>query len=56
MKGYLTLGGEHVMQYSDEVLQNCTLGIYIILLTDITNKFNETFFKSMSKNQLNEKE
>ena len=29
----LTLGGEHTMQYTDEVPQNCALEIYLILLT-----------------------
>ena len=31
----LTLGGEHTMQYSDDVLQNSTLESYIIL-TNVT--------------------
>ena len=36
MEGDLTLGGEHTMQYTDGVLQNCTLKTYMILLTNIT--------------------
>lgn len=34
-EGNLTLGGEHTMQYTDGVLQNCILETYIILLTDV---------------------
>ena len=42
MEGDLTLGGEHTIQYTDGVLQNCTLETYIILLTNVTpNKFNK---------------
>ena len=36
-EGDLTLGGEHTMQYTDDVLQNCKLEIYIILLTNVTS-------------------
>ena len=36
MKGDLTWGGEHIIQYSDNVLQNCTPETYIILLTNVT--------------------
>ena len=36
MEGDLILGGEHTMQYTDDVLQNCTLEIYIMLLTSVT--------------------
>lgn len=36
MEGDLTLGSEHAMQYTDDVSQNCTPKIYIILLTDVT--------------------
>lgn len=32
----LTLGGERTMQYTDDVLCNCTLETYIILLTNVT--------------------
>ena len=35
-RGNQTLGGEHTMQYTDGVLQNCTLATYIILLIDVT--------------------
>ena len=31
----LTWGGEHTIQYTDEVLQNCTPKVYIILLTNV---------------------
>ena len=36
MEGALTWGGEYTMQYTVDVLQNCTPEIYIILLTNIT--------------------
>ena len=32
----LTWGGEHTMQYTNDVLQNCTSETYIILLTNVT--------------------
>ena len=35
MEGDLTWGGEHTVQYTDDILQNCTLETYIILLTSI---------------------
>ena len=35
-EGDLTLGGEHTMQFTDDVSQNCTFETYIILLTDVT--------------------
>ena len=31
----LTLGGGHTMQYIDDISQNCTLGTYIIVLTNV---------------------
>ena len=34
-EGDLTLGGEHTMQYGDDVLQSCILKYYIILLTNV---------------------
>ena len=40
MEGDLTWGGEHTIQYTDDVLYNCTPETYIILLT---NKFNNFF-------------
>ena len=36
MEGDLTWGGEHTIQYTDDVLQNCTLETNIILLTKVT--------------------
>ena len=36
MVGNLTLGGEHTMQDTDDVLLNGTLETYIILLTTVT--------------------
>ena len=32
----MTWGGEHTMQYRDDVLQNSTCETYIILLTSVT--------------------
>ena len=29
--------GKHTMQYTDDILKNCTLEIYIILLTNVTS-------------------
>ena len=29
------MGGEHTMQYTDGVLQNCTLETYVMLLTNV---------------------
>ena len=37
MEGDLTRGGEHRIQYTDDVLQNCTSETYIILLTYVTS-------------------
>ena len=36
MEGDLTWGGEHTIQYTDDVLQNCTPETYITLLTNVT--------------------
>ena len=36
MEGDMTWGGEHTIQYADDVSQNCTLETYMILLTDVT--------------------
>ena len=36
MEGDLTWGGEHTVQYTDDVLQNCIPETYIILLTNAT--------------------
>ena len=30
------MGGEHTLQYTDDVLSNCTLVTHIILLTNVT--------------------
>ena len=35
MEEDLTLCGEHTIQYTGDVLQNCTLENYIILLTNV---------------------
>ena len=36
IKEGLTWGGQHTVQYTDDVLQNCILETYIILLTNVT--------------------
>ena len=36
MEGDLALGGEHTIQYSVDVSQNCTPETYIILLINVT--------------------
>ena len=36
MEGDLTYGGEHTTQCIDDVLRNCTLEIFIILLNNVT--------------------
>ena len=40
----LTWGGEHTVQYTDNVLQTCTPETYAILLTNDRNKFNKNNF------------
>ena len=35
MEGGVTWGGEHTIQYTNDVLQNCTPDTYMILLTGI---------------------
>ena len=36
MEGDLTLGGKHTIQYTDDVLLNCTLETSVMLLTYVT--------------------
>ena len=36
MDGDLTWGSEHIIQYTDAVLQNCTSETYMNLLTNVT--------------------
>lgn len=36
VEGDLTLGSKHRMQYTDDVLQNCTFETYRILLPNVT--------------------
>ena len=36
MEGNVTWGGEHTIQYADDVLQNCTPETYKILLANVT--------------------
>ena len=33
----LTSGGEHTMQYTDDILQKCAFETYAILLTNVTS-------------------
>ena len=48
VEGDLTWGGEHTIQYTDDVLQNCTPETYMLLLTDATQKIS--VHKSSEKN------
>ena len=36
MEGDWTWDGEHAMQYTDDVLQNCSPETYVISLTNVT--------------------
>ena len=36
MEGDLTWGGWHTIQYTGDVLQNCTPETYVVLLTNVT--------------------
>ena len=38
MEGDLTWGGEHTIQYTDDVFQNCIHETYVILLINVTPK------------------
>ena len=52
MEGDLTLGGEHTIQYADDVLYSCTPETFIILLTNVTPiKFNK-FFLNIGDNEV----
>ena len=44
MEGDLTWGGEHTIQYTDDILQNRTPETFIILLTNVT-PINSIFLK-----------
>lgn len=35
MEGDLTLVGEHTLRHTDDVLRNCTLESYIVVLTGV---------------------
>ena len=41
------MGGEHRMQYTDDVLQKCTLETYVILLTYVTPINNKIEIKEV---------
>ena len=40
MKGEYTLGDEHTMQYTDNVLLNCTLETHLVINQCHPHKFN----------------
>ena len=40
MEGDLTWSGEHTIQYTDDLLQNCTYETYIISLTNVTSIYS----------------
>ena len=54
MEGDLTWGGEHTIQYTCDVLYNCTPETYVILLTNVTpiNSVKKTPWKSLCNNLL----
>lgn len=41
MEDDLSLDGGHTKQYAGHVSQKCTLEIHMVLLTNVTNKFNK---------------
>ena len=46
MEGDLTWGGEHTIQFADDLLQNCTPEMYIILISQYhPSRFNHIFKK-----------
>ena len=45
MEGDLTQCGEHAIQYTDDVLWNCTPETYVTLLTNVTSIQSIHFFK-----------
>ena len=47
----MTWGGEHTVQYTDDVLQSCTPETNIILLTNIT-PINSIFFNKRGKQNI----
>ena len=51
MEGDLTWGGKHTLQYTIEVLQNCTPETYIILLTNVTPINSIKILKTMKIKQ-----
>ena len=48
----LTLCGEHTIHYVDDVLKNCILEAYIILLTNVT-PINSIHFLKIKKLTIN---
>ena len=51
-EGDLTLDGEHTMQYTDDVLQNCSSETCIILLTNIPPIKQINKKTKLNKNQI----
>ena len=51
----LDLGGKHTIQHTDDVLQNCTPEIYIILLTHVTPINSIKNLKNKRKSLLNKR-
>ena len=51
MEDNLTWGGEHTVQYTDDVLQNYTPETYIILLINVTT-INSMKINQLKKSQL----
>ena len=51
MEGDLAWGGEHVIHYTDDALQNCTPETYRILLTNATPMDSITILNNENKNK-----
>ena len=51
MEGDLNLGDEHTIQYTDDVLWNCTSETYIILLTNVTSINSTKFFSKSNQHE-----
>ena len=47
MEGDLIWGNDHIIQYTDDVLQYCTPENYIILLTNVTKEIQFEKTKKM---------
>ena len=53
MEGDLTWGGEHTIQYTDDVLCNCKPETYVVVLTHVVpiNSIKRTFLIRLNLNE-----